>query len=124
MLDGSPQTFLHDPILAYLDERGVKINLRSAVRDLVHDLDADGKPTRVTGLLVGVDPVPRKFDVVVCATDLPGAKRVLPDSFRQFPIFDKIYQLDTVPIATVQLRFDGWVTEMQDDAAMKRIDVP
>lgn len=29
------------------------------------------------------------------------------------PIFDNIYNLDCVPIATVQLRFDGWVTEMQ-----------
>ena len=30
MLEGSPQTYLHDPIIAYLKERGVKINLRSA----------------------------------------------------------------------------------------------
>jgi len=28
-------------------------------------------------------------------------------------MLDNIYNLDTVPIATVQLRFDGWVTEMQ-----------
>ena len=39
MLDGSPQTFLHDPILAYLDERGVTVNLRTAVRELIHEVD-------------------------------------------------------------------------------------
>merc|ERR1719424_2273889 len=33
-------------------------------------------------------------------------------------MFDNIYNLDTVPIATVQLRFDGWVTEMSDMNAM------
>merc|ERR1712070_378706 len=33
-------------------------------------------------------------------------------------MFDNIYQLDCVPIATVQLRFDGWVTEMEDMAKM------
>ncbi len=28
--------------------------------------------------------------------------------------FDDIYQLSGVPVMTVQLRYDGWVTEMQD----------
>lgn len=45
-------------------------------------------------------------------------KKVLPETFRKYPIFDNIYKLDTVPIATVQVRFDGWVTEMNDDARM------
>jgi zeta-carotene desaturase len=30
------------------------------------------------------------------------------------PFFDKIYKLKGVPVATVQLRFDGWVTELAD----------
>ena len=42
MLEGSPQTYLHDPIVKYLEERDVKINLRTPVRDLVHELDASG----------------------------------------------------------------------------------
>ena len=33
-------------------------------------------------------------------------------------MFDNIYNLDTVPIATVQVRFDGWVTEMENEALM------
>ena len=55
----------------------------------------------------------KDFDVVVGAVDVPGIKKLLPESFRKYPMFDNIYQLDCVPIATVQLRFDGWVTEMQ-----------
>lgn len=43
MLEGSPQTYLHDPILAYLEERNVKINLRTPIRDLPHEV---GTPRR------------------------------------------------------------------------------
>ena len=52
MLDGSPQTFLHDPILKYLDDRGVQVNLRAAVKDIVHETDAQGVPTKVNGLQI------------------------------------------------------------------------
>merc|ERR1711966_378358 len=50
--------------------------------------------------------------------DVPGIRKVLPENFRKYPIFDNIYKLDTVPIATVQVRFDGWVTELEDETRM------
>jgi zeta-carotene desaturase len=119
MLEGSPQTGLHDPILKYLKERGVKITTSTGCRELVYDTDATGKPTRVTGIKVGPREELKEYDAVVCALDVPGIKKVLPQSFRDhFPMFDNIYNLDTVPIATVQVRFDGWVTEMNDDVRM------
>ena len=122
MLEGSPQTSLHDPIMKYLDDRGVKINLGMGCRDLVHDVDEDGKPIRVTGIKVGAKEELREFDAVVCALDVPGIKKVLPQSFRDhYKMFDNIYELDTVPIATVQVRFDGWVTEMNDDVRMMNV---
>ena len=49
----------------------------------------------------------REFDAVVAALNVPGIKNTLPVSFRKYPMFDNIYNLDCVPIATVQLRFDG-----------------
>eukprot|EP00746_Dinoflagellata_sp_MGD_P087302 gnl/MRDRNA2_/MRDRNA2_34642_c0_seq1.p1 gnl/MRDRNA2_/MRDRNA2_34642_c0~~gnl/MRDRNA2_/MRDRNA2_34642_c0_seq1.p1 ORF type:complete len:698 (+),score=136.18 gnl/MRDRNA2_/MRDRNA2_34642_c0_seq1:312-2096(+) len=123
MLDGSPQTFLHDPIIKYLEDRGVKINLRTGVRELIHDVDANGVPTRVRGIRTGdKDKDVHNFDAVVAAVDVPGIKKLLPESFRKIPMFDNIYNLDCVPIATVQLRFDGWVTEMQDEEKMKRVN--
>lgn len=36
-------------------------------------------------------------------------------------MFDNIYRLDGVPVATVQLRFDGWVTELGDPEKMKDV---
>jgi zeta-carotene desaturase len=141
MLDGSPQTYLHDPILKYLDDRGVKVHLRAAVRDVVYDTDADGRPTRVSGIKLSKnrgfseagsdyatsardmveESAERKFDVVIGALDLPGIKKLLPEDFRKHEMFDNIYNLENVPIATVQVRFDGWVTEMQDEAKMMDI---
>ena len=118
MLDGSPQTGLHDPILKYLDDRGVKINLSTPCRDIVHDVDENGLPTRVRGIKIGANEAFKEFDCVIAACDVPGIKKVLPESFRKYDQFDSIYNLDTVPIATVQVRFDGWVTEMNDDARM------
>jgi len=122
MLDGSPQTGLHDPIIKYLEDRDVKINLRTACRDIVHDIDPDtGLPTRVKGIKVGPNSEYREFDAVIAACDVPGIKKVLPESFRKFDEFDKIYKLQCVPIATVQVRFDGWVTELNDDKRMMDI---
>jgi len=117
MLEGSPQSGLHDPIIAYLEKRGVKINLGTPCKDILHDVDNEGKPTRVTGIVVGKNEY-KEFDAVVAALDVPGIKNVLPDSFRKYPMFDNIYNLDCVPIATVQVRFDGWVTELNDEKAM------
>ena len=119
MLDGSPQTCLHDPIVAYLEERGVKIHLSTGCREIVHDVDeATGLPTHIRGIVVGGSNEYREFDAVVAAVDVPGIKKVLPPNFRKDPFFDKIYNLECVPIATVQVRFDGWVTELNDEVRM------
>jgi len=118
MLDGSPQTGLHDPILKYLENRNVKINLKTGCRDLVHEVDENGNPTYIKGIKVGPNEEYKEFDVVIAAVDVPGIKKMLPKNFRQLDFFDKIYNLDTVPIATVQVRFDGWVTEMNDEVRM------
>jgi len=127
MLEGSPQTGLHDPIIAYLEERGVKIHLETVCTDIIHDVDYEGKPTRVNGIVVGdctrmkgivIAKEYKEFDAVVSALDVPGIKGILPESFRKYPMFDNIYNIDCVPIITVQVRFDGWVTELNDEKAM------
>ncbi|CAM9598694.1 unnamed protein product [Ectocarpus sp. 6 AP-2014] len=126
MLEGSPDDFIHQPILKYLGERGVKHHTSRRILDIKHEVDADGKPTHVNGLVVtggggGKDQQYKEFDLVIAATDVPGIKKLLPENFRKYEMFDNIYKLDGVPVATVQLRFDGWVTELNDKD--KRNDV-
>lgn len=129
MLEGSPQRFLHDPIMKYLDDRNVKINLNRRVKDLIYDTDAStGKPTKMKGMVLygkGGEDTPdeyREYDIVVAACDVPGIQKLLPESFRKIQEFDNIYKLEAVPVQTVQLRFNGWVTEMNDPIKMKEIN--
>lgn len=114
MLKGSPYEYLHKPILKYLEARGTKIHTRCQVREI--QFIEQGEQTQVTGLNVaqGKREEIITADAYVCACDLPGIQRVLPQRWRQWSEFDNIYKLTTVPVATVQLRFDGWVTELQD----------
>ena len=118
MLEGSPHTYLHQPILDYLQERGTKIHTRRRVRQIKFS-DHDGK-TEVDAIVVAQGETEEiiEADAYVFACDVPGIKKILPPEWRKWPEFDNIYNLDTVPVATVQLRFDGWVTELED--AQKR----
>mmetsp|Transcript_14037 Transcript_14037/g.12731 ORF Transcript_14037/g.12731 Transcript_14037/m.12731 type:complete len:574 (+) Transcript_14037:19-1740(+) len=128
MLEGSPNEFLHKPIVKYLTDRNVKINLSRRVLDLIYDKDDEGKPTVIRGITVAsgsgeVPPENKYFDVVVAATDVPGIQKLLStnENFRKYKDFDGIYKLDAVPVLTVQLRFNGWVTELADKSKLKDI---
>ncbi|HEY9877241.1 MAG TPA: 9,9'-di-cis-zeta-carotene desaturase [Leptolyngbyaceae cyanobacterium] len=121
MLEGSPDTYLHQPIVKYLNDRGTQIHTRRGVRQVL--FEGKGDATRVTGLVVAQGETEETItaDAYVCACDVPGVKRLIPESWRQWSQFDNIYKLDAVPVATVQLRFDGWVTELNDPQARKQL---
>lgn len=121
MLAGSPAEYLHKPIVTYLEAKGAKIHTRCQVREI---LFTEGEKTQVTGIVVssgGGEQETIVADAYVCACDVPGIKRLLPKSWRKWSEFDNIYKLDTVPVATVQLRFDGWVTELKDPEKRKQL---
>ncbi len=122
MLEGSPHNYLHKPIIDYLEARGATIYTRRRVRRLQYT-ESNGE-TYMTGMVVanGDEETTVQADAYVAACDVPGIKRLLPEAWRSWSEFEKIYQLDTVPVATVQLRFDGWVTELNDPQARKQCD--
>jgi zeta-carotene desaturase len=114
MLEGAPDEFLHQPIVKYISDRGGKIHLRRGVREIL--FEGEGEATRITGFIVGKGEEEEivTADVYVCATDVPGVKRIIPDKWKSWSLFDNIYKLDAVPVVTVQLRFDGWVTDLDN----------
>ncbi|RCJ30024.1 9,9'-di-cis-zeta-carotene desaturase [Nostoc minutum NIES-26] len=122
MLEGSPDKYLHKPILEYLAARGTKIYTRRQVREI--QFTEESEKTRVTGIVVAEGDTAEIItaDAYVFACDVPGIQRVLPQEWRKWLEFDNIYKLDAVPVATVQLRFDGWVTELQDEEKRKQLD--
>ncbi len=121
MLEGSPHEYLHKPITNYLESRGVKIHTRRRVREILYTENND--QIEVTGLIIpdGEKEETITADAYVCACDVPGIQRLIPDAWRKFSLFDNIYQLEAVPVATVQLRFDGWVTELEDENKRKQL---
>ena len=62
-----------------------------------------------------------KADVYVAALDVPGAKKLIPQAWRKEKFFDNIFELVGVPVITVQLRYDGWVTEMKDEMLKRKV---
>ncbi|MBD2561664.1 MULTISPECIES: 9,9'-di-cis-zeta-carotene desaturase [Nostoc] len=122
MLEGSPSEYLHKPILEYLEVRGTKVYTRRQVREIQFtELE---EQTRVTGIVVAQGDTVETItaDAYVFACDVPGIQRILPQEWRKWSEFDNIYKLDAVPVATVQLRFDGWVTELNDGEQRKQLN--
>ncbi|TVU41364.1 hypothetical protein EJB05_14872 [Eragrostis curvula] len=115
MLKGSPDVYLSGPIKKYITDRGGRFHLRWGCREVLYDKSPDGQ-TYVKGLLLSKATSREviKADAYVAACDVPGIKRLLPSEWREWEMFDNIYKLDGVPVVTVQLRYDGWVTELQD----------
>lgn len=124
MLNGSPAERLLKPITDYIEAKGGRIHIKDGCKEILYETGADGKP-RVTGLRIGPQTHERvvRADAYVAALDVPGAKRLLPQAWRSYQQFDNIYKLVGVPVITVQLRYDGWVTEMQDQSKVKNLKV-
>jgi zeta-carotene desaturase len=114
MLEGSPNEYLHQPIVRYLEDRGARIHTRRQARRIL--FTESGSVTQMTGLAIAQGDTEETItaDAYLAALDVPGIQRLLPAEWRKWSEFDNLYKLETVPVATVQLRFDGWVTELQD----------
>jgi zeta-carotene desaturase len=124
MLSGSPAERLIAPIVSYIEAKGGRVHTRWGCREILYDTDAaSGRPAAVTGLRMTRAGEEKTIvaDAYVAALDVPGAKRLIPAAWRADPFFDNIFKLVGVAVITVQLRYDGWVTEMADAAAMKDI---
>jgi zeta-carotene desaturase len=126
LLKGSPHRWLTGPILAYIEQRGGRLHLRHRV-STVHYEDGPDAETRISGLTLGTPDgdIRVQADAYLAACDVPGIQRLIPEAWRRWPQFDNLYRLEAVPVATVQLRYDGWVTELGDstEAASRRSDI-
>ncbi len=122
LLKGSPHKWLTKPILDYIQARGGKLHLEHSVKEIHTNSD---KPF-VTGLTLQTPTGEKKIQAekYIAACDVAGMKRIIPRSWRRFEEFDSIFKLDAVPVATVQLRYDGWVTETNDNQAQKDLNKP
>ncbi len=116
LLKGSPHRWLTGPILDYIQKRGAKLHLRHRVKAVHYE---EGESPKVTSLTLSTPEGERNVeaDVYLAACDVPGIQRLIPDAWRKHEQFDAIHRLEAVPVATVQLRYDGWVTELAEGEA-------
>ncbi len=123
LLKGSPHRWLTAPILQYITSKGGRLHLRHRVLK-VH-FDGNELP-EVTGLMLGTPEgeLMVKADTYLAACDVPGIQKILPKEWKRFSQFAAIDKLSAVPVATVQLRYNGWVTELNSDQKMMNVDCP
>ena len=120
LLKGSPHKWLTKPILNYIEKKGGKLHLKHCVKEIKYDLN-DKKKVTAINLATTQGELQIQADKYLAAFDVPGIKRIIPSEWRQFNEFASIFKLDAVPVATVQLRYNGWVTEISSDS--KRINL-
>lgn len=115
MLKGSPDVYLSGPIRKYIENKGGRFHLRWGCRKILYE-KTQNAGTYVTGIAVSKATNKKivKADAYVAACDVPGIKRLIPSQWREWDLFDNLYKLVGVPVVTVQLRYNGWVTELQD----------
>ena len=125
LLKGSPHRWLTGPIFDYIQQRGGKLHLRHRVKQVEF---SEGENPEVTGLQLQTPDgeIRVEADAYLAACDVPGVKKLIPKAWRRFPQFDAIHQLQAVPVATVQLRYDGWVTELgeENEAERRNLNTP
>jgi len=105
LLKGSPHRWLTGPILAYIEARGGRLHLRHRVTEVRYeDTATPGGPTqtRVTGLTLGTPEgsIEVEADAYLAACDVPGIQRLIPADWRRHPLFNDLYRLEAVPVAT------------------------
>ncbi len=123
LLKGSPHRWLTKPILEYIQSKGGRLHLRHRVKEIHFE---EGEFPAITELMLNTPEgeITVKADKYLAACDVPGIQKLIPKEWRRFKQFAAIDKLEAVPVATVQLRYDGWITELNDDAARKNFLSP
>ncbi len=123
LLKGSPHKWLTKPILNYIEDKGGKLHLRNKVKEIKFTSKINPKVTEIVlNTPTGEERI--KADKYLAACDVPGIKQIIPQEWKVFPEFACIDKLEAVPVATVQLRYDGWVTELDKNSTKQYLSSP
>ncbi len=121
LLKGSPHKWLTKPILDYIQSRGGKLHLNHRVKEIVLKEEDDQAIEHLTmNSPEGTKDI--KADYYLAACDVPGIQKLIPKKWQRFKEFKLIKKLQTVPVVTVQLRYNGWVTEVKNKASIKNLN--
>ncbi len=108
-LDGDPCQRLFQPIQAYLEKRGARIRTNARLARIDFSNDAP----RALGLEL-TNGEYLTADVYVSAMELHALREVLPGQAWSYPFFSRLWQVEEIPVITVQLRFDRKVVALDN----------
>ena len=115
LLKGSPHKWLTQPIIDYLVNKGVKIYLDHKVDKIVYEKYKSSFTVKELKITTPDGPKSIVADKYLAACDVPGIKKIIPSEWYKFNDFKGLKKLRAVAVATIQLRYDGWVTELKED---------
>ncbi|MDC3171163.1 9,9'-di-cis-zeta-carotene desaturase [Prochlorococcus sp. AH-716-E13] len=115
LLKGSPHKWLTKPIVDYITKKGCKIHLNHKVDEIIFKKESPSYS--VTQLKISTPEGIKSIfaDTFLAACDVPGIKKIVPKEWYQFKEFEGLKKLRAVAVATIQLRYDGWVTELNNN---------
>lgn len=115
LLKGSPHKWLTQPIVDYITNKGAKINLNHKVDEIIYDSNSSSYTVKHLKMHTPEGAKTVSADKFLAACDVPGIKKIIPKEWYKLKDFEGIQKLRAVAVATIQLRYDGWVTELNND---------
>jgi 15-cis-phytoene desaturase len=110
-LDGAPPERLCQPIVDYITERGGEVHTSAPLKQIV--LKVDGTVEKL--ILRGLDGAADReiqADAYVSAMPVDVIKTLMPTVWHEIPYFQKLDELEGVPVINVQIWFDRKLTNI------------
>ncbi|MEO0803007.1 MAG: 15-cis-phytoene desaturase [Cyanobacteria bacterium J06642_2] len=120
-LDGSPTERLCQPIVDYIEARGGEVCLNAPLKEIVTNADSSVSHFIMRGLN-GQPDWEVRADAYVSALSVDPLKAMLPSSWREVEFFQKLQQLEGVPVINIHLWFDRKLTDI-DHLLFSRSDI-
>jgi 15-cis-phytoene desaturase len=110
-LDGAPPERLCQPIVDYVTDRGGEVHTSAPLKQIV--LKADGTVDKfILRGLNGAADQDVVADAYVSAMSVDVIKTLLPQAWREIAYFQKLDELEGVPVINVQIWFDRKLTNI------------
>ncbi len=110
-LDGAPPERLCQPMVDYITERGGEVHTSAPLKQIV--LKPDGTVEKL--ILRGLDGAADReiqADAYVSAMPVDVIKALMPPTWHEIPYFQKLDELEGVPVINVQIWFDRKLTNI------------
>jgi 15-cis-phytoene desaturase len=120
-LDGAPPERLCQPIVDYFQARGGEIHMNKALKEIVLNEDGTVKHFLMRGLNGQADEIVTA-DVYVSAMSVDVMKALMPKPWQAMPFFQKMQELEGVPVINLHLWFDRKLTDI-DHLLFSRSDI-